>query len=122
MDHGQEDILGELSFLHHINLSPLNIRVTYPHLLHSSAVRVNVGSEKIEYFPNKIAADKPVEASGTIDLVNLKSVKQFDSLTFQLDGGSDGVYLLRADSKTEIACWINGLDSYLKEKLVRERE
>ena len=119
MVHGQEDILGECLFLHYINLASLNIRTTNPNLFRSSAHRVNVGSEKIEYFSNKRAADKPVEASGTIDLINLKSVKKFDSLTFQLDGGSDGVYLLRADSKTELACWINGLDSYLKEKLVR---
>lgn len=81
-------------------------------------IRVNVGSEKVEYFSTKKASQKASQPSGTIDLTNLKSVKKFDSLTFQLDGGPDGVYLLRADSGAELTCWINGLDSYLKEKSV----
>ena len=80
--------------------------------------RVNVGREKIEYFSNQKAAEKSENASGTIDLINLKGVKKFDNITFQLDGGSDGVFLLRADSSAEYACWMNGLELYLKDKLV----
>ena len=80
---------------------------------------MNVGREKIEYYSNQKAAEKSDNASGTIDLVNFRGIKKFDNITFQLDGGSDGVFLLRADSNAEVACWINGLEIYLKEKTVR---
>ena len=79
---------------------------------------MNVGREKIEYFTNKGAAEKSETPSGTIDLLNFKGVKKFDDLTFQLDGGSDGVFLLRADSNAEMTMWINSLEVYLKDKIV----
>ena len=79
---------------------------------------MNVGREKIEYFTNRGAADKSETPSGTIDLMNFKGVKKFDDLTFQLDGGSDGVFLLRADSNAEMNMWINSLEVYLRDKMV----
>jgi hypothetical protein len=50
--------------------------------------------------------------------VNFRGIKKFDNLTFQLDGGTDGVYLLRAGSNIELSFWMNGLETYLKEKTV----
>lgn len=82
--------------------------------------RINVSGDKIEYYSNQKAAEKTSNVSGIINLVNFRGVKKFDNVTFQLDGGIDGVYLLRADSNAELACWLNGLETYLKEKLVRK--
>lgn len=50
--------------------------------------------------------------------MNFRGIKKFDNLTFQLDGGTDGVYLLRAGSNSELSFWMNGLEAYLKEKTV----
>jgi hypothetical protein len=80
---------------------------------------VNVSGDKIEYYSNQKAAEKSSNVSGVINLVNFRGVKKFDNVTFQLDGGSDGVYLLRADSNAELACWLNALEVYLREKQVR---
>ena len=79
---------------------------------------MNVGREKIEYYATQKTAEKGERASGTIDLVNLKAVKKFDNLTFQLECGPDGVYLLRAETNAELAIWMTGLETYLKEKMV----
>ena len=81
---------------------------------------MNVGREKIEYFTSQKAAEKSDPASGTIDLVNFRGIKKFDDLTFQLDGGPDGVYLLRTGSNSELTSWMTGLETYLKEKTVSE--
>ena len=49
--------------------------------------KVNVGSERLEYFASQKASEKG-EVKGQISLANLKSAKKFDELTFQLDGTS----------------------------------
>mmetsp|Transcript_18568 Transcript_18568/g.17889 ORF Transcript_18568/g.17889 Transcript_18568/m.17889 type:complete len:144 (+) Transcript_18568:388-819(+) len=83
--------------------------------------RVNVSGDKIEYYSNQKAAEKTSNVSGVIHLANFRGVKKFDNVTFQLDGGIDGVYLLRADSNAELACWLNALENYLREKMDYDR-
>lgn len=79
--------------------------------------RVNPKEDRIEYFSSKQSAliDEP---SGTISLANLRSIKRFDDNSFNIDGGPDGVYLLRTDSQAQLTCWMNEIDSYIRARQV----
>ena len=46
---------------------------------------MNIGGERLEYFASEKAAEKG-DLKGHIALVNLKAVKKFDDMSFQIDG------------------------------------
>ena len=47
--------------------------------------RMNIAGERLEYFASEKAVEKG-EVKGHITLANLKAVKKFDDVTFQIDG------------------------------------
>ena len=47
--------------------------------------KMNIGGERLEYFASEKAAEKG-DLKGHIALVNLKAVKKFDDMSFQIDG------------------------------------
>ena len=49
--------------------------------------RMNIAGERLEYFASEKAVEKG-EVKGFITLANLKAVRKFDDLTFQIDGMS----------------------------------
>lgn len=74
---------------------------------------------RLDYFPSRSSAfDGITKPSGSVQLENLRSVKKFDEFLFQIDAGPDGVYMLRADSYANLACWVNELDRYIKARQV----
>ncbi len=82
-------------------------------------ISTNLEKNRLEYFSSRTAAfDGVTKPSGSIQLENLKSVKKFDEFLFQLDAGVDGVYMLRADSYANLACWVNEFDRYIKARQV----
>jgi hypothetical protein len=53
----------------------------------SIVIRVNIGKKRIEYYSNQREAENAGrEPSGQVLLTNLKTVKNFDDISFQLDG------------------------------------
>mmetsp|Transcript_965 Transcript_965/g.966 ORF Transcript_965/g.966 Transcript_965/m.966 type:complete len:128 (-) Transcript_965:1744-2127(-) len=80
---------------------------------------VNPETCKLEYYTTKPSKINE-EPSGVIDLTLIQSIRSFDDNAFQIDAGSI-VYLLRADSAAEQACWINEFERYIQERLDYEQ-
>ncbi len=51
----------------------------------------------------------------------MRSIKAVDELSFNLDGGEDGVYLLRTSSQADMACWMKEIGDYIEARAAYER-
>lgn len=49
-------------------------------------IRVNVSRERLEYFKTEKSAENPENIRGYVDFSQVRSIKKFDELTFQIDG------------------------------------
>lgn len=106
---GIEGTSGKLLVLHaYIPLIVLYTYNSYPFL------RFNSLNESLEYYTNKSSTSY----TKSVKLCNLKCIRKFDNLSFQIDAGIDGMYMLRVQSQAEYSCWTKALEEYIQQKRV----
>ena len=73
------------------------------------------GSGCIEYFASKHNAEAGHKPKFIISMSMITSVIQFDELSFQINAGNQGTFLLRTESSAQYACWIQPLQQYIRD-------
>ena len=74
--------------------------------------KVNDTAGTLEYYQSKEAE----QYSKAIKLDAIQSISKFADLTFQINAGGSGTFMLKAESMAEYTCWFNGLQCYLGER------
>ena len=79
--------------------------------------KVNAATRSLEYYQTKEAP----QCSKAIHLDAIQSISKFDELTFQINAGGSGTFMLKAESMAEYTCWFNGLQTYIDERKQYEK-
>ena len=80
--------------------------------------RVNASTRALEYYKSR----ETLQYSKAIKLDAIQSVSNFEYLTFQINAGESGTFMLKAESMAEYTCWFNGLQGYVEERKQYENE
>lgn len=67
----------------------------------------------IEYYNSKRDAENRHTPKHVIKMSSITSVQQFDDLSFQINVGKEGSYLLRAESMAQMTCWVPPIKAYV---------